>query len=374
MSIAKSLRKAGYLSLGAEGLGKFLKKMRENQQEEEIAKISTDTYNKLKELYTEPPPRFEEQEAPSITNLSKEPKESKEPEIPIGQPEIQILPDYISPEDRITKSRNVLADYLDKISSIKGIDPERVKKEFSFMQQRSELLKPYNKEYKIEQFDPYKPIFRIDKNGNFELISPGKTKPSKLTKIGEYTGNDGIKRFMLMDPESGKTMEIPAQYKTISEGNTETREKETKFNKLPGLGDMLNMIEFGTDENGKAVPRTEEEKEKYRKIALNMAKSMLKPTALFWHENEIKVMWGREDLSYEDYNYEVKKSLERGELTVEDAQDLLAFNIYRAAILNIYDKQPYYQDKIINDLKGETSKDKTSKGKTSKGKTSEGKK
>ena len=354
MSIASSLRKAGYLSLGAEGLGKFLKKMRENQQEEEIAKVSTDTYNKLKELYA-PEPKFEEPKETSITALSKE---GIKQEIPFEEPSIQIMPDYISPEDRITKSRNVLADYFDKISRIKNIDPERVKKEFSFMQQRSELLEPYSKEYKVEQLDPYKATVKIDKYGNvIPLYQAKENKKTGATKIGEYVGADGFKRFVFMY-EDGTIKEVSAQNRTRYEGDTRTKEpKETGF---WDIGNILNMINYTTDEKGKAIPRPEEEKEQYRKIGLNMAKGLLRKEAFNWHNTEILGKWGREDLAYEDYNYEIKQALERGEISVEAAQDLITFNSYRASILNIYDKKPFYEDQIL--------------GKNSKGKKSEGKK
>lgn len=339
MSIASSLKKAGYLSIGAEGLGKFLKKMRENQQEEEIAKASTDTYKKLKELFA-PEPEFEEPTQTSITAISKE---GIKQEIPFEERSIQIMPDYIPPEERKTKSKSLLADYLDKISSIKGIDPERVKKEFSFMELRSKLFEPKTNSYEVKQLDPSKDTVKIDEFGNIIPVSKGIKNKKEPEKVAEYIGKDGYKYIMFIDND-GNIKEVRSQHIT--------KDKDSginfpKSNKWRDIGNVLNMIDYTTDENGMVIPRTKEEKAKYRQIGLNYAKSILLPEALNWHNNEIAGKWNREDLAFEDYNLEIIKSLERGELTVEAAQDLIDFNVYRAKILNVYNKEPFYKDKIL---------------------------
>lgn len=345
MSIAKSLRKANYLSLGAEGLAKFLNKMRENQREEEIAKTSADTYKKLKELFA-PEPQFEEPQTNSISVLSKE---GINQEIPIEEPSIQIMPDYISPQQQMSQSRNLLADYLNKISSIKGVDPERVSKEFSLMQARENLLKPKQKKYEVKQLDPTKRTVKIDEEGNIITVSEPvpEQKQKKATKVGEYVGTDGYKRFVFLNPD-GSLQEVRASSRTRYEGGGDNKTKDIG---LPSIGDIMNMINYKTDENGNVVQRTPEEIAKYRTVGLNMAKKMLKSDAFNWHNTEILGKWGREDLSFEDYNYEIKQSLLRGEITPEAAEELIAFNSYRTAILGLQDTEPFYKDKLFNNEK-----------------------
>lgn len=348
MSIAKALRKANYLSLGAEGLAKFLNKMRENQREEEIAKTSAETYKKLKELFA-PEPQWEEPQTNSISVLSKE---GINQEIPIEEPSIQIMPDYISPQQQISQSRNILADYLDKISSIKGVDPERVSKEFSLMQARENLLKPQQKKYEVKQLDPTKRTVKIDEEGNIISVYEPVPKHKNVTKVGEYVGTDGYKRFVFLNPD-GSLQEVRANSRTRYESDGYNKTKDIG---LPSIGDIMNMINYKKDEYGNVVQRTPKEIAIYRKIGLNMAKSGLNSEAFNWHNTEILGKWGREDLAFEDYNYEIRQSLDRGEITPEAAEELIAFNIYRTAILGLQDAEPFYKDKLFNN-------DKKSKGK-----------
>lgn len=347
MSIAKSLRKAGYLSAGIEGLQKFLKGLRDNQAEEELARTSIDTYNKLKELY-QPQPNFEEppQTQPPIHSLLR--RKDFTPEIPIEEPSIQIMPDYLSPQEQETQSRSLLGDYLNKISQINGIDQEKVKKEFDLMNLKAGLLQPQKNKKEIKQLDPDRRVIRVDDYGNIEVIQePQKPKKDfKFNKVGEYVNAEGKKVIMYLD-DNGIIKETQSQ-ETVRDESPRTTINLPKPEKWKDFGANLNSINYTTDENNNIIPRPEKEKEQYRQIVINLAKSNLLPEALNWHNNEIIGKWGREDLNFVDYNIEIIKSLERGEISPEAAQDLIDFNIYRVQILGKTDERPIYNgtDKI----------------------------
>lgn len=349
MGIAKSLQKAGYLSLGAEGLGKFLRSLKEQQQEEELAKISNETYQGLKNVYAPEPTWTQDnsQQLPGVSLLKPQQGEPPLPPINIDSPEYQILPDLYDKEKAQTETNKLYSDYLNKITSIKGIDPDKVKRSLELLKLKGELLKPIEKEKvkkDIKEIDPKKKVIRVDDYGNVEVIQEGKPD-TKMTSVTSYVSADGYKVAVMQDDE-GNLHEIKSKEKVRSD-SPNIKIEMPKPEKWKEFGKAMNMILYKQDENGNLIPRTDpKEKSQAQQIALNYAKSNLLPEALAWHNNEIVGKWSREDLTSYDYLKEIKGSLERGEISPEAAQDLVDFNTYRSNILGIDEKtEPVFKPK-----------------------------
>lgn len=371
MGLRKSLEKAGYLNPLAQGFQTFLQKRREEADQEEFNKIMSEAITGIRKSYSEqpeeniswipggssrlsdlkpPPPRPEiPGEDPADTNLAVESGyKPKQPDIPIEDPEIQMLGDVkgrkygtLTADEQRMEIQKQIANALIKGSNLKHLDPSKLTQGTTIMDLLGKAYTPEKITKDFKQFDTEKDLYEIDSEGNIKLVKPG-MQQDKSKNIGSYTGADGYHYIQMYDPITGTTKEVRSTNKVRPPKGTTVKIDYPKPEKWKDFGSVINMIHYKEDpETNEISERTPEEQKVYREIAQNTALGNILPGAIDFMRTRIWNSWNRENMSQADFEAEIAEGLESGELSAEEAQDLLDYNEFR----------PYLYDELINSYK-----------------------
>lgn len=368
-SLREALQGAGYLQPLAEGIQRLLKKDKNDENQQQYNSLMQNALDSLRKTYSTqpednitwnseapiPPPQStlgEKLLAPksnkmdmsddpgNITGVNVKPKA---PDINIDQPDFQTLGDvagrkYGDSEDKQRMAQDqILADFMMKAGNLKNLDPEKLKQGIELIKQQGKAYTPKEPKIKHVQFDPYKPTYTEDEHGNLKLEIPAEKKPvvDKTKSLGSYLGSDGYHHLMLID-NSGNMKDVKSDFKVKPPKGTVINFKPPKSEKWRDFGTYINSIDYKEDpETGKIVPTTPEERKVAREIAKNKALGNMLPRAINWYNTEIKNKWGAENISMADFEKEIQESYEAGELSPDEAQDLLDMNQYRPYLFDM---------------------------------------
>lgn len=353
--IAESLKEAGYGQQFAEGLGSIFKKIRDDRDQDQFNQIMQEAMNSLRSTYKDDVPKII---APPNTTLGesifKPPKLNdqnntiKEPDSQRAFSDMFGTADFnkiekdgrllsYRPEDRQRiKQQEVFSDFMQKAMKIKNLDPEKLKLGLQNLQMEANAYKPTKEKKEYREFNPEHDLYAINNFGDIELIRPGKKDSKQSWKsIGSYTADDGFDYVRIMGND-GVIKEVRSDKKVRPLKSAVINFKPPKSEKWKDFGSYINNIDYKEDPNtGKIVPTTLEEKKINRQIAKNYAIGNMLPRAVNWYNTEIKQKWGAENISMADFEREIQESYKAGELSPEEAQDLLDMNQYRPFLFDM---------------------------------------
>lgn len=353
--IAESLKEAGYGLQFAEGLGSLFKKIRDDNNQEQFNQIMQEAMNNLRSTYREDTPKiiappntllgetiFKPPKLNDQNNTNQEPDSPKAFSDMFGTTDFNKLEkegrllNYRPEERRRIKQQEVFSDFIQKALKIKNLDPEKLKLGLQNLQMDASANNPIKETKEYRDFNPEHDIYSINNFGDIELIRPGKkTTKEDWKNIGSYTGADGYNYVRIMGND-GVIKEVRSDNKVRPQKSTVINFKPPKSEKWKDFGTYINNIDYKEDPNtGKIVPTTPEEKKLNRQIAKNYAIGNMLPRAVNWYNTEIKQKWGAENISMADFEREIQESYEAGELSPEEAQDLLDMNQYRPFLFDM---------------------------------------
>ena len=370
-SLRKSLEKAGYLNPIALGFQEFLKKRREGADQDQFNQIMSEAINKIRQSYSQqpeddmswvpggktrladlqpkPPQRPELPPGdPADTNLAME--EGYRPNIPTEEPEMQMLGDVsgrkygsMTADEQRMRIQQSIADALIKASQLKNLPEGKLAQGTSILDITGKGYTPKQTNKDLKQFDTKKDLYEIDDDGNFKLISKG-IPESNEKSIGSYTGKDGYSYTKLYDPVTKTIREVKSEKPVRPPKGTTVKIEYPKPEKWKDFGSVINMITYKEDPTtGELSERTPAEQKQYREVGQNIALGNMLPGAVDFMRSRIWNTWNRENLSQADFEAEVEEGLISGELSAEEAQDLLDYNQFR----------PFLYDTLIESTKVE---------------------
>lgn len=349
--IAESLRNAGYLQNLTDAIGQLIQKGRAKEDQNQYNQMMMQAADQIRKNYsTQPEETAQFMNLPNGVNLPAKsklgvdllqqlkPTQDKTMGVTssdIEEPQDLVLGDAtgakygtMSREDQNRRNLEILANTLLKSNEFKNINQGDVSKGKNALEL---LMEAYSTpEKKLRQFDPEKDIYEIDSNGNLKIKQKG--TPQKNVKaeksIGSYTGADGKHYITLYDPNSQTTREIASEQKVRPPKGTTI--KMPKPEKWKDLGAYINSIYYKTDpKTNKIVETTPEEQQVLMKQVRNISMSNMLPGAIDWYKKEIVQKWNADNISQADFEREIEESLIAGELTAEEAQDLIDYNSLR---------------------------------------------
>lgn len=332
-SLRKVLEKAGYLDPVALNLQKFIdaQNQRSNQtQFNELMQTAIGEIMKSGTEQTEAPPTF----TPGSRlgeDLSQPIVDPTSPEAISEVPEDMILGDITdrerTPDEQRMNIQQSQFDALMKVSNIEGLDPSK----FSQAQQLLKLVgksvtpKQVGKTYKSVAIGS--DLIEIDDDGNIKVVRPGTQRAKTEKSIGSYTDKDGKHRITLYDPETQTTREIISDKKVRPPRGLTIDFPEP--DKWRNFGSVMNGIYYKVDEDGNILETTPQEQKILRKLAQNKVLGNLLPGSISFMQQRIWNAWNRENMSQVDFEEEINQGLDSGELSPEEAQDLIDYNQFR---------------------------------------------
>lgn len=364
--IADSLERAGYLKPLGDKISQLLKKSQDDQKQDEFNSLMQTAMDSLRKTYsTQPednitwnsdapipmpkttlgkgliPPQSDKMDMSddpgNITGVNVKPKA---PGINIEEPDFQILGDvggrkYGDTKDQQRmKQDQILADFIQKAGNIKGLDQAALSNGLKALQLQGSAYTPAEVTNEYKQFDDTKSLYRINSMGDIELVRPGTDKES-IKNLGSYVGKDGY-NYMRIVGNDGVIKEVKSENPVRPLKGTTINIPAPKSEKWKDFGAYVNTIDYKEDpDTGKIVPNTPEERKVARDIAKNRAIGTMLPRAVNWYNTEIKQKWGAENISPVDFLTEVEESFANGELSDDEAQDLIDFNNYRPFLFDV---------------------------------------
>lgn len=363
MSITKSLERAGYLKPLSGGFKSFMEKLNKTADQDEFNRLMGSAIEEIKATYSgqdestftsgQPQSRMGDL-LPRLGTRQGEFEQGgaiDDPNRPginiLDQPEDEILGDVtgrrfgtITEDEQRMQIQRKIADTLIKGSGLKNLDPSKLTQGTSILDLVGQSVTPRKLTSELKQFDVGKDLYEIDEDGNFSLVRPGK-RIGKEKSIGTYTGKDGFHYTKMYDPETGLTYELKSENKVRPQKGLKIN--YPKSEKWKDFGSIINFIEFKQDPNTKLmVPTTELEKKQNREIAQNQALGTMLPGAVNFVREKIWGDWGgRQNMSLDDFEAEILEGIDDGQLSAEDARDLLDYNQFR----------PFIYDALIDNVK-----------------------
>ncbi len=332
-SLAKVLRKAGYLNPTAMNLQKFIdnQNQRSNQaQFNELMQTAVGEIMKSGTEQTEGEPTFTpgSRLGEDFTQTAVDPTS---PDAISEVPDDMILGDITdrdrTPDEQRMNVQQSQLDALMKMSQLEGLDPSKFTQAQRLLQLAGKSVTPkqVGKEYK--SVSTGSDLFEISDDGSIKLIRPGTQKAKTEKSIGSYTGDDGKHHITLYDPETQTTREIVSDKKVRPPRGLKIDFPEP--DKWRNFGSVMNGIYYKTDQDGNIVETTPQEQKILRELAQNKVLGNILPGAISFMQQRIWNAWNRENMSQVDYEEEVLQGVESGELSPEEAQDLIDYNQFR---------------------------------------------
>lgn len=201
--------------------------------------------------------------------------------------------------------------------------------------------------------------WKLGPDGAYYYNSKGENKSNpeykqKFDIEGSYK-NDKTGTYWSFDKNTGQYVDskIPFDRK---EGRTTVNIHQPKAEKWSLFGKLKTELlspervvpKKDTDDNiigWQTYQKSDIEKKKDGTTFYNQLIGNLLPGAKTWYEKEIKGKWGRENISNNDFLDEVKESYKKGDITNEEAQDLIDFSAYRSDINKLDNKDYKYKGK-----------------------------
>jgi len=362
-SLRKSLEKAGYLNPLATGLQEFIRKRREEADQDAFNQIMNQAVTNIRKTYSEQPeedisfmPNAQTRLGDFIPQLGMQlPTQqggvvddpTKKGIDILDEPEDLILGDVkgrkygtLTADEQRMKIQRSIADALMQSSQLKNLKP-------GMLERGTQLLDIFGKGYtpekitkEFKQFDPTKDLFEIDSEGNIKMIQEG-VQQRKDKTIGSYIGKDGYHYTKLYDPITGTVQEIKSDQPVRPPKGTTIKIDYPEPQKWKDFGSVINMISYKTDKDGNLVETTPQEKKQLYEVAQNMALGNMLPGSVDFMRTRIWNAWNRENMSQADFEAEIEEGLLSGELSAEEAQDLLDYNEFR----------PFIYDELIESVK-----------------------
>jgi hypothetical protein len=367
--LSKALERAGYLQPLAAGIKRLMQKNKDEEDQQQYNQLMQSAMDSLRKSYsTQPEDNIQwnsetpSQIAPPQTELGKQvvPKspnmdmsddpgnitgvnvKPKAPGINIEEPDFQILGDVggrkygDSADQQRMNQDKVYADFYNKAMNIKGLDPAKLQQGLQALKLQGAAYTPGEpKPKEFKQFDMTKDTYEINpETGDMTLYKAGTEKQSIKT-LGSFAGADGYEHLWVVGND-GVIKELKSESKVRPLKGTTINIPPPKSEKWKDYGAYINSIYYKEDPiTHEAVPRTPEEQKIARAVAINQAKGVMLPRAVNWVETEIKGKWGTENISQADFETEIAESYNAGELTKEEAQDLLDFDQYRPQLYDV---------------------------------------
>jgi len=393
MGIAKSLRKAGYLEgLGTalNEIGNILEANRKQKAQEKLYNQFREAFSKWQEGYDKANLQRELKEDGRVTNIfSPENFTGISGEKPAGLNLKVNLPEDVeegykqglflpptqtretSPKERYDKAQTELSEFLQAIVPMalnRDVDEETLKRAnvlSELAQRETERLKP--KEPKYFNLGKSETAYRIT-DDNIEKIAEGMGEKGEYLldkKIGEYVDKNNNQVLILQKPNGetytkdfGKVRTAPRGGGGLTEPKPPTSEKWKEFaEKIK----RLRQDSF-TDASGRVVSLTEQEKKERKDDAMLSGLATLLPGAYRWYNKNIRDAYGKgwENVSHDTFLREISEGLLSGELTPQEAQDLVDFDAYREDIFGGLREQEQGLQKLeefITDFKNEIGRE-----------------
>ena len=170
-------------------------------------------------------------------------------------------------------------------------------------------------------------LFEIGDDGSIKIIREGTPKAKTEKSIGSYTDASGKHRITLYDPETQTTREIISDKKVRPPRGLKI--EFPKPEKWKNFGSVMNGIYYKTDDLGNIVETTEQEQKVLRELAQTKVLGNILPQAITFMKTRIWNAWNRENMSQLDFEEEINQGINAGELSPEEAQDLLDYNAFR---------------------------------------------
>lgn len=241
----------------------------------------------------------------------------------------------ITDDERRMKGDQIMADFMNKVQRLQGIDPGKLDTAIKTIDLYRQGLTPKKKKaVELKSFNQDDDVFSVDEDGNLQLVRPGIKEPGSSKTIGSYVGKDGF-HYTKMIGADGKIQEVKSDQPVRPQKSNTIVIKPPKSEKWGDFGAYVNSIDYKQDADGNVVNRNPQERKIAQQFALNQAKSNLLPRALNWYQQEIVTKWGAENISQADLESEIEESYTNGELSPDEAQDLLDFNQYRPFLFDI---------------------------------------
>jgi hypothetical protein len=348
-SIGEALRERGYLSDVAGNIQLFIDKLNKKADQDEFNKLMTSAITDIQKTYSdEEEPTFISGQPQSRLGDLLPRLGTREGQPPVEQeelPEDLLLGDVtgrrfgtLSEDEQRMKIQKTIAETLMKSGQLEDLDPSKITQGTQILDLFGKAVTPKKKTKELKQIDPQKDLYEIDQDGNFTLVKPGKTE-SKYKSVGSYTGKDGFHYTKMYDPVSGKTYEVKSENKVRPPRGLKIDFPEP--DKWKEFGSVLNYIEYKEEldqygvATGQVIETTEAEKKQRRQIAQNKALGNMEPGAVDFMRTDIWNAWNRENMSQEDFEIEIEQGLNAGEISAEEAQDLLDYNAFRPFLYDV---------------------------------------
>lgn len=334
-SLRKVLLKAGNLNPTALNLQKFIDKQNQRSNQAQFNELMHKAVGEIMRSGTEqteeesfftPGNRLGEDLSQSITD------DPTQPGIGINEvPEDEILGDITdrqrTPDEQRMNIQKSQFDALLKASQIEGLDPEIFKTGAGLLDLLGDSKTPrgVGREYKSVALGS--DLIEISDDGTITVVRPGTQKAKTERSIGSYTGKDGNHYITLYDPETQTTREIKSEKKVRPPRGLKI--DFPKPDKWRNFGSVMNGIYYKTDADGNILETTPQEQKLLRDLAQNKVLGNLLPNAISFMQQRIWNAWDRENMSQVDFEEEVNQGLNSGELSPEEAQDLIDYNQFR---------------------------------------------
>lgn len=332
-SLRKVLEKAGYLNPTAINLQKFIDKQNQRSNQTQFNELMQTAVGEIMRSGTE------QTEEPSFftpgnrlgEDLSQTLVNPTSPEAIDEVPDDLILGDITdrqrTPDEQRMNIQKSQFDALLKASQIEGLDPEIFRTGAGLLDLLGESKTPQGvgREYKSVALGS--DLIEISDDGTITVVRPGTQKAKTERSLGSYTDKSGKHRITLYDPETQTTREIVSEKKVRPPRGLKIDFPEP--DKWRNFGSVMNGIYYKTDQDGNILETTPQEQKILRDLAQNKVLGNILPGAISFMQQRIWNAWNRENMSQTDFEEEIKQGLDSGELSPEEAQDLIDYNQFR---------------------------------------------
>lgn len=364
-SLRKVLLKAGYLNTTALNLQKFIDKQNQRSNQTKFNELMQTAFDEMMRSGTEegestfvsgtdsrmndflPPdrgslPPGDPADPELAQQLIKEkglrPPGTQPPDIHIEDPPDEILGDLRkrTPDEQRMNIQQSQFNALFKASQIPDLDPSKFTQAQQLLGLFGKSVTPgkvqkVQKEYKSVAIGS--DLIEISDDGSIKIVRPGSVQAKTEKSIGSYTDKDGKNRITLYDPETQTTREIISD-KTVRPPRG-LKIEFPKPEKWRNFGSVINGIYYKTDEDGNILETTPQEQKILRDLAQNKVLGNILPGAIDFLKKDIWDAWNRENMSQEDFEEEISQGLNAGEISPEEAQDLLDYNAFRPFLYDV---------------------------------------
>lgn len=355
--IAESLQQSGYGQQFGAGLGSLFKRLKDDQNQDEFNSLMQEAMNSLRNTYSSNPEVPNTIAPPSSTlgeSLFKPPKlnEQKAPEPGFKDPtafsemfgttnfsdlEKRGQQDKIKTEDqRRMQQQKVYADFMQKAMKMKDLDPNKLKLGLETLQMEASGNTPTRQKVELKSYKTDEDIYKVNDFGDIELVRPGvPDNTNSFKSLGSYTGEDGFEYVRLMGSD-GTIKEVKSDKKVRPPKGTVINIPQPKSRRWDDFGAYINSIDYKEDpDTGKVTLNTPEERKIAREMVKNKGIGRMYPRCQNWYATEIKQKWGAENISMADFEKEIQESYAAGELSQDEAQELLDFNQFRPTLFDM---------------------------------------